>query len=409
MYNSTYSSPTQDPNARPQFTHSHSTQYGQPFTVAGMSNPTNVTSPNLRGGTSSSGSGLNVSGMGGSLGDSLAQSRSHYQSGYLMSSQPNPSASQQHQRHDDVPIVQTKATLNNILSSASASDFGMGSMFETSRERQRQTLADEDAPPTASVDDIINEVYIGTPSRRKSQAQFDASARASYFRPASSQMPSTPKPSSSASNVNNLLYVVVFGYPADKYSVTAEYFKSLGDSTGAEQNNEIMNCFRIGYSNPTDALRAVRKNGEIIGGHWMVGAKWADPAQAESILGAPLARPNFSLSDPNSPDVNMLSSSPPALPPPPSTFSPTPGSFSSNHLALTRHDIPGSPSVGTPIRLAPSASAYRKGGTPAPVVGGGGPKPGEGFTGFMGTPGASQQDTPSKGMLGQVSDLIFGW
>ena len=59
----------------------------------------------------------------------------------------------------------------------SASDFGMDSMFESakyvdpvlpqlwltmasrSRHRHRQALADEDAPPTTSINDIVNEVY----------------------------------------------------------------------------------------------------------------------------------------------------------------------------------------------------------------------------------------------------------
>ena len=71
-------------------------------------------------------------------------------------------------------------------------------------------------------------------------------------------------------------YVIVFGYPPDKYSVTAEYFKSIGvESTEPDQNLEITNCFRIGFKDPGDALRAVRKNGEVFGGSWMVGVKWA--------------------------------------------------------------------------------------------------------------------------------------
>lgn len=69
--------------------------------------------------------------------------------------------------------------------------------------------------------------------------------------------------------------MIVFGYPGDKYSVTVDYFKSLGDSTDADPNTEIVNCFRIGYHDAGDAMRAVRKNGEILGGSWMVGAKWA--------------------------------------------------------------------------------------------------------------------------------------
>ena len=70
-------------------------------------------------------------------------------------------------------------------------------------------------------------------------------------------------------------FVVVFGYPADKFSLTAEYFKSLGEATEPEKHLEITNCFRIGYVDIGDAMRAVRKNGEVIAGSWMIGAKWA--------------------------------------------------------------------------------------------------------------------------------------
>ena len=70
-------------------------------------------------------------------------------------------------------------------------------------------------------------------------------------------------------------YIIVFGYPPDKYSVAVEYFKQLGEVTEPEANTEVVNCFRIGFKNPGDALRAVRKNGEIISGSWMVGVKWA--------------------------------------------------------------------------------------------------------------------------------------
>lgn len=70
-------------------------------------------------------------------------------------------------------------------------------------------------------------------------------------------------------------YVIVFGYPADKYSVTAEYFKSIGDTTDPDPNTQIMNCFRIGYKDFGEAMRAVKRNGEILGGSYMIGAKWA--------------------------------------------------------------------------------------------------------------------------------------
>lgn len=69
--------------------------------------------------------------------------------------------------------------------------------------------------------------------------------------------------------------MIVFGYPPDKYSVTVEYFKSLGAATEPEPNTEIVNCFRIGFRDPGEAARVVRRNGEVLGGTWMIGVKWA--------------------------------------------------------------------------------------------------------------------------------------
>ena len=67
------------------------------------------------------------------------------------------------------------------------------------------------------------------------------------------------------------------------------------------------------------------------------------------------------------------------------------------------------PTVGTPIRLEPSTSAFRKPGV-------GGAKPQSASTSMWGTPstlatgGGGNPSTPAnKGVLGQVSDLIFGW
>lgn len=69
--------------------------------------------------------------------------------------------------------------------------------------------------------------------------------------------------------------MIVFGYPQDRYSVTVEYFKSLGDVSEPDLNTEILNCFKIGYRDPGDAMRAVRKNGDTLCGSYMVGVKWA--------------------------------------------------------------------------------------------------------------------------------------
>lgn len=73
---------------------------------------------------------------------------------YLSASQNSP---QGNQRTDDVPVVPTKAK----LSRGPTADFGMSSMFESSRKRQ--TIADEDAPPTNSVNDIPTELHFDSP------------------------------------------------------------------------------------------------------------------------------------------------------------------------------------------------------------------------------------------------------
>ncbi|KAJ3789759.1 hypothetical protein GGU10DRAFT_371779 [Lentinula aff. detonsa] len=340
--------------------------YGSTFSVAGMSSSTGSHLNNW--GNSNAGSGLGSSTLGtSSFGDSLSQSRSHYQSGYLMSSSQADTSPQGNQRVDELPVVQTKAKINHALLRGSADDFGMDSMFE-SKNRQRQPLTDEDAPPMQSVNDIPNEAFSSHFQPKSSMSQH------SMFSSTRTRTPPAPRSSSSAP-----LYVIVFGYPADKYSVTAEYFKSLGDTTDPDPNTEIVNCFRIGFHDPGEALRAVRKNGEILGGSWMVGAKWADPAQAEALLGQPVHRPSLS-----------------------GTF-PREDSGPSNAMAV---DDPSPaqavPMVGTPIKLAPSASAFRKtGATPKPSL----PQPKASTLALPHSGGIS----PSKGLVGQVSDLIFGW
>ncbi|KAF8325037.1 hypothetical protein F5887DRAFT_1203484 [Amanita rubescens] len=119
-----------------------------------------------------------------------------------------------------------------------------------------------------------------------------------------------------------------------------EYFKSLGDTTGPDLNTEIMN-----KSDPGDAMQAVRKNSEVLGGSYMVGVKWADPALADVLLGQlSLVRstnvlPDVSIQPPAGLDVNMAVDS---------------------NAAQQPHYGTNTPPVDTPIRLAPSAAAFRR-------------------------------------------------
>ncbi|TFK17801.1 hypothetical protein FA15DRAFT_675767 [Coprinopsis marcescibilis] len=359
--------------------------HNAPFTVAGMSSST---SSHHNGNLNNWGSTSTST----SFGDSLNQSRSHYQSGYLMSTSQNNNSPPGNQRVDEVPVVPTKAKLNQVLTRGTTTDFGMESMFQSSR--QRQNLADEDAPPISSVNDIPNEVFLNNDSPRFQPRNSTVLESSQFGRRNSKAAPSA------ATNSQQPVYIIVFGYPGDKYSVTVEYFKSLGESTEADPNTDIVNCFRIGYKDPADAMRAVRKNGDIIGGSWMIGAKWADPAQADALVGQSSLRAT-TLGESNT--NNYQSGNAMAVDEPMGRYSPV-------------HHV-DTPTLGTTIHLAPSTSAFKKptvgvkpaaqasvwGSPSSAPIGGGGGGPN------TNTNVPHVQPSPNKTVLGQVSDLIFGW
>ncbi|KAL1677638.1 hypothetical protein EV122DRAFT_265486 [Schizophyllum commune] len=321
------------------------------------------------------------------LNDSLVQSRSQYQTGYLI----NPP--QGSPRNDEPPIIQTKAKMSHVLTRGSNSEFGMESMFQSSRSRQ--TIADEDAPPTASINDLPNEMH--------------ATPTSSNFQPRNSafgfDMPPTrrtPKPTQTQSSSAPPLFVLVFGYPPEGYSTTAQYFQDLGDATDPEETG-VQNCFRIGYRNPTDALRAVRKNGEVLG-NWMVGAMWADPAVAQAQLGPALLQSSalaadVALSSPPRTSMGMEVDRPLANPGA-SGFGTSGSGFG------TPNPNSSLPAFGTPIKLGSSAAVFKKnnpGAAPATPVA---PVQANRAPMAQATPA---QASPSKGVVAQVSDMLFGW
>lgn len=274
--------------------------------------------------------------------DALGQSTTtQYQRGYMMPSQP------QKAMPSEMPIVPTKAKMN----------FGVsGSVLHPGRRDTefgaRDAAQNDDTPPTTSVEHLFNST-IGTTPRAPSSIPDSLTfspSRAPRIEPAPSSSP---------------VYVIIFGYPLDKYSVTVEYFKSFGPSADPEPNTEIVNCFRIGYRDASDAMRAVKRNGEVLKGTYMIGVKWADPAAA----------------------ADLVSSTRSEL-----AVAPSP-SIQSHPM-----DVPPVPSFSTPIHLAPSSAAFRKPGTP------GTQKPG------LAVPAAGPVGhLPTKGVVGQMSDLLFGW
>jgi hypothetical protein len=126
----------------------------------------------------------------------------------------------------------------------------------------------------------------------------------------------------------------------------------------------------------------------------MVGAKWEDPAQAERVLGQSISRSTAYLP---TPDL-----SPPSDPTPADPFLGTSRLSHQQSLSGSRSPLSGTPTVGTPLRLAPSTSAFRKPGQ-GPKSATSGQQPTTPAA-AVGTPG-----TPSKSVLGQFSDLVFGW
>ncbi|KAG2068685.1 hypothetical protein BDR04DRAFT_1023780, partial [Suillus decipiens] len=290
-----------------------------------------------------------------SLTDTFGQSRTHYQPGYMMSVAQHNVMSPSAQNTDEIPVVQTKAKINKGLSRG-ASHFGAESMFESS-STQRQTFTDMDAPPTSSVNDIFRESSFGESQR----APFSLSNFSSTLNSSQTHTQSTTP--------NQPTYIIVFGYPPDKYSLTVEYFRSLGASTEPEPNAEIVNAFRIGFRDPGEAMRAVRRNGEVLGGTWMVGVKWADPRG-----------PDFTTST-SPPRVQIQTSQVHA------------------HTDGNAMVVDGVATVGTPIKLAPSVAAFRKAPAPAPHK----------SAHAVPVPVVNAQQSPARGVLGQVGDLLFGW
>lgn len=273
------------------------------------------------------------------------------------------------QNTDEIPVVQTKAKINKGLSRG-ASHFGAESMFESS-STQRQAFTDMDAPPTSSVNDLFREGSSFSDSQR---AVLPPSRPFSL----STNSPSTLNTSQSinhtqSSTPNQPTYIIVFGYPPDKYSLTVEYFRSLGASTEPEPNSEIVNAFRIGFRDPGEAMRAVRRNGEVLGGTWMVGVKWAD-----------------SIQDPRGPDFTA-STSPPRV-----QIQNSQGQAHTDGNAMV---VDSAATVGTPIKLAPSVAAFRKAPAPAPQK----------SAHAVPLPVVNAQQSPARGVLGQVGDLLFGW
>ncbi|GAA5908214.1 hypothetical protein JCM8208_000347 [Rhodotorula glutinis] len=263
---------------------------------------------------------------------------------------------------------------------------------------------EEDAPPVAS----LNEYDGGDQSGLQTDSSMNGLSRspandltASPF--ASSSALAHPGSSTSPSKG----YAVhVFGFPASALELILEHFAQFGEVLSSTPSTEGGNWVTVVYVQPWSAARAARKNGEVLGGVLMVGVKAVDEdGLKRALAGETAASGETSTSAPSRPQSAPVGAG-----------AGTPG---------------GSSGVGRPVNVLGPQAAFKAQPTPTR----------KGFLGLGGTPNASassgggggaggadphaslfaekskqavlaqqqQQGQGQKGVLGKVSDLVFGW
>ncbi|GAA5911506.1 uncharacterized protein JCM6883_005780 [Sporobolomyces salmoneus] len=258
---------------------------------------------------------------------------------------------------------------------------------------------DEDAPPTAS----LNEFEHAEPSNSAdtNYAAHRETFSNSPFSGASSSLHAPPPASSSSSSSSATYAVNIFGFPTSALDLVLDYFSQFGDIVSKSPSTEGGNWVTIEYSQPWSAARAARKNGEILGGVLMVGVKVIDDdGLKRALMAAESGGEVSSTSQGHSPG----------------TGTPRPVSAAQGGG--------GGSSMGRPVQVFGPGSAFKAAPTPTK----------KGFLGLgVGGGGTPQQSTTSsdphaslfaekskqaamqqgnqgqKGMLGKVSDLVFGW
>lgn len=211
-----------------------------------------------------------------------------------------------------------------------------------------------------------------------------------------SSSPSKPsEQSSSSSSPGYSLHL--FGFPSSSLQSVLEHFSQFGEIISSIPSTQGGNWVTITYASPTSAVRASRKNGTIIGGVLMIGVKIVDEEALKISLGTEgLGSGLFSTGTGNESNIGTRSSTPTRGPP---------------------------SGVGKPVSVLKANSAF-KSVAPTP------PRRGffaSGAAGVNGTGGggdpqaglfaeknrqallAQGQQDSGKGVLGKVSDLVFGW
>ncbi|BGP24413.1 nucleoporin Nup40 [Rhodotorula toruloides] len=249
---------------------------------------------------------------------------------------------------------------------------------------------EEDAPPIAS----LNEFHSGDQPGLQVDSSMNSLGRSPSNDPTASPFASTSAPLHSPPSSAEGYAVNVFGFPASASDLILDFFSQFGDIVSKTPSTEGGNWVTIVYAQPWSAARAVRKNGEVLGGVLMVGVKAVD----EDGLRWALAGGEGG-----------------------NEVVPTSQGTSRTHTPVSTSTPSG---VGRPVNVLGPQVAFKAAPTPARKgffgLGGGasGGTPGGGADAHaslfaekskQAVLAQQQQGQGQKGVLGRVSDLVFGW
>ncbi|TNY23479.1 Nup53/35/40-type RNA recognition motif-domain-containing protein [Rhodotorula diobovata] len=256
---------------------------------------------------------------------------------------------------------------------------------------------EEDAPPVAS----LNEFDSGDQSSLQADSNMNGLSRSAANDPTASPFASSSAlPHPNASHSSSKGYAVnVFGFPASALELVLEHFSQFGEVLSSTPSTEGGNWVTVVYVQPWSAARAARKNGEVLGGVLMIGVKAVDEdglqralasgetAGEHSSSSAPPSRPQSAPVGAGTPSgvgrpVNVLG--------PQAAFKAQPTPTRKGFLGLGGGGGAGTPGgSGAASGADPHASLFAEKSKQAVL--------------------AQQQGQGQKGVLGKVSDLVFGW
>ncbi|GAA5981875.1 hypothetical protein JCM10908_004649 [Rhodotorula pacifica] len=265
----------------------------------------------------------------------------------------------------------------------------MSSYTAPPRKSAYRQEIEEDAPPVASLNELDGGDH-GGESRASHSTSHDPTA--SPFASASAPLPST-----STAHSKEGYAVHIFGFPAAATDVVLDFFSQFGEILSKTPSTEGGNWVTITYAQAWSAARAARKNGEIFGGVLMVGVKAVDEDGLRRALAGADGAQDLVPSAPSAPSAARQNGN-------------TGGTSTPS-------------GVGRPVNVLGPQSAFKAAPTPTR----------KGFLGLGG--GATAPSTPSsssadphaslfaerskqaalaqqpqqKGVLGKVSDMVFGW